>query len=302
MKEENTSILILRKYLEKRELDKFLKSKEISYFIDNYWWWFKSTDFLKINLKEPSVISQKLSVRLVISFSLIEGLYSQGLSRNDNFSQYGSNVIKNFFYFLRPEEKFLLLWLIEMRNPIPKDEIKKIEEFQKKDAEKWVEKLSEITRPWYKKEKERIKKERKELLSSLIAQNYNLINEKFSEIIEYLYAWRSQVVHRGGRCLIPARFIFPAQYIKKTVYIEAYPQKKIRAKILNFVDVNYFINFEDIFEDLIFISLLRKEKVKLKPEFEEQWKRIFKMVLSRITKFEFPCKYNDIDNYLQKIG
>lgn len=289
---EKTSFSILKRYLQEEEIEKFLNSasKESRFFIDDYYWWFKATNFLKIDPNEETrTISQKLSIRLIISFSLIEELYP---------TSHGERLIFDFFSKLKKEEKFLMVWLIEVRSPIWGEmSIPEAACISKEKRNEIIKKRKE--------ESERIEKERKDLVSSLISKNSSeLIDDKFSELIHYLYAWRSQIVHRGGGFCVSTRFIGPISGIRKVVYIAPYPSKKIEAKILNFRDFDYGLNFEQVFEDLIFISFLRQNNLFLKEEFEKEWKETFKSLLRKIQNLQEydVLKFREMDTYLNNIN
>jgi hypothetical protein len=81
---------LFEKYIEKKMVAEFLKEEKNRDFGRNYWLWFKFTNVLKItedDLKNSYSYSQKLGLRIVLTFSLIEGLYDR----------FGENVIISFF-------------------------------------------------------------------------------------------------------------------------------------------------------------------------------------------------------------
>lgn len=272
---------ILEKYLDKQKIEEFLKKERIFDFIYKYWYWFKATNVLNIvesDFKNDFYYSQKLSLRIVMSISLIE-----------NFcGNVGEKTILDFFSKLNLYEKFLFNWIIFIKDDLEEVDIKFLEKCREEAAKDYIQ---------LERSEERIVLNL--LLSSLLSNQFDLINQEFGKRIRYLYALRSQIVHRGESSISVAIFTKPFPDIIKVAFISSFPKKRIEKKLLAFQDYNkYGMKFEDVFEDLIFVSLLRNEDIGIKKEFLEQFKMTFYKILEKIQKFSSGDIYSPIRRQL----
>jgi hypothetical protein len=268
-------VLILNKYLNNNGIKKCLDDEQFQNFLRDYYYWFKTTDVLNItenDLKSYSYV-QKLSLRIVMNISLIESLYKEK----------GEDKIKQFFSNLDIKEKFLFNLIVNIEDATENEMAEAIFENNVRDIIEDYDRLRELEN-----------KLRLNLyLLSFLKNRKDLINEEFERRIKYLYALRSQIVHQG-KVINALRLDFKSfsipevipnssfSEIIKIAFISSFPQKGIENKILKFEESRYGIYFEDILEDLIFMSLFRNKNLELKQEFLQNFN---KKLLKILTNF-----------------
>jgi hypothetical protein len=276
---------LFEKYIEKKIVAEFLKEEKNRDFGRNYWLWFKFTNVLKItedDLKNSYSYSQKLGLRIVLTFSLIEGLYDR----------FGENVIISFFSNLNIEEQFLFNWIIEMKDPTRDEEAELL--LKDGNAARDHRKLENL--------EETLKKNL--LLYYLLNQREDKMKKEFEERLRYLYALRSQIVHQGKLPFLIAKFGPFHEGIIKIAIINSYSKKNIQDKALAFKNHENSIKFEDVLEDLVFISLLRNKNIKINENFSKVFKEKFWRFLDKIQKFSnrdlYPSIWEQLNQYLIK--
>jgi len=273
---------VFEKYLDEENLQRFLKNEENFNFGYRYWYWFKSTNLLQIteeDLKNSHCYSQKLGLRIIITFSLIESLYGE---------KFGENVVISFFSNLNLEERFLFSWLIETKDPTREEEVELL--LKDEEAGKDHRQLENSER--------RLKMNL--LLSYLLNQNSALMKREFDERIKYLYALRSQIIHQGKLPFFMAKFGSFHEGIIKMAIVSSFPKKNVQDKILIFRDYKHAIKLEDILEDLVFISLFRNKDIKIREKFLKEFKKKFWKVLEMIQKYSYGDLYFSIRQQLNQ--
>jgi hypothetical protein len=128
------------------------------------------------------------------------------------------------------------------------------------------------------------------LLYFLFFNRPDLINQEFNKRIKYLYALRSQIVHRGN-LPITAAILKPFPEVIKIAFISPFPKKGVEKKVLSFQDYKYGIKFEDVLEDLVFISFLRNKNIKISEKFSEEFKEKFLRILKVIQAHSYGDLY-----------
>lgn len=232
-KEKEMFLSYLSKYLDEKDANFLLSSKEYRKVIYNFIFWFEESDFLKMNQNDrPLVASQKISIEVVMLIALVHSIENS----------HTEGVIHSFFEKLGIEEKFLLNWIVEMEEPISIEEL--------------INKKQEYKNYWTNKERDR-KKQRRELINILIDNNKSVINSSFKERIKYLFALRSQIVHEGSMCL-SAKFTSPSPKFLISTITEEYPSKHVNKKVLHFA--NCKDSFDSILKELFFSALLKKAR------------------------------------------
>jgi hypothetical protein len=263
---------LFEKYIEKKIVAEFLKEEKNRDFSRNYWLWFKFTNVLKItedDLKNSYSYSQKLGLRIVLTFSLIEGLYDR----------FGENVIISFFSKLNIEEQFLFNWIIEMKYPTIDEEAELL--LKDENAAGYHRQLKNL--------EGRLKKNL--LLYYLLNRRKDKMKKEFEERLRYLYALRSQIVHQGKLPFLIAKFGPFHEGIIKIAIINYYSKKNIQDRILVFKDYENAIKFEDVLEDLVFISLFRNKNIKISEKFSEEFKEKFLRILEAIQAHSYAHLY-----------
>jgi hypothetical protein len=273
---------LFEKYIDKEKIQEFLKDEENFNFGYKYWFWFKSTNVLNItnrDFKNSRSYSQKLGLRIVITFSLIESLYSE---------KFGENIVISFFSKSNINEQFLFNWIIEMKDPTRDEEIELL--LKDENAGKDHHQLEELER----------KLKANLLLDYLFNQRSAPMKQEFEKRIKYLYALRSQIVHQGRAPFFMAISGPSHEGIFKSAPISSFPKKGIEDKILYFRDHEYGIKFGDILEDLVFISFLRNKNVEISKKFFKEFERNFLRILQTIQKNLCNDFYSQIRQQLQQ--
>jgi hypothetical protein len=254
---------ILKKYkLNDDEIDTLKK----------YDFWFNEKDFLEIGLNDDSTLSsQKLAIRIVILIALIEHYMGKKKDKKQE-KTYGPSLVKDFFFQLNTEEKFALNWIIEVRNPTPVEIVNQLEQ------------RPEEYNKWWMEEKNRIREYKRSLIEKLISNEEKFISDEFKNRIQYLYDLRSQTVHRGEIVYILEH---RHPFLKKSKWVDLLPYKKRKEEIiLYFNEEEIGKPFEEILEDLFFISFFRNKKIFSENEFfENSFRKSFKRMLENIPKY-----------------
>jgi hypothetical protein len=254
---------ILKKYkFNDDEIDTFKK----------YDFWFNARDFLVIGLNNDSTVSsQKLTIRIVILIALIEDYMRRKKGKKQK--PYGASLVKDFFSQLNIDEKFALNWIIEVRNPTPVEIVNQLEQ------------RPEEYHKWRGEEKNRIREYKRSLIEKLISNEEKFISDEFKNRIQYLYDLRSQTVHRGEIVhILEHRHPF-LRRSEKWVILLPYKERKEEI-ILYFNEEEIDKPFEEILEDLFFISFFRNKKIfNENGFFENSFKKTFKRMLENIPKY-----------------
>jgi hypothetical protein len=276
---------IFEKYLDKKKIQEFLKEEQNWNFGYYYWFWFKATNVLNItenDLKEDFSYSQKLGLKIVIIISLIESLYGE---------KFGENTIIDFFSKLNIEEKILFNLIVDIEDSTEDVEVELF--LESEDAIQDHHQLMELKR--------RLKLNL--LLYYLFYHRLDLITQEFNKRIKYLYALRSQIVHRGNLPITTA-ILKPFPEVIKIAFVSPFPKKGVEKKVLSFQDYKYGIKFEDILEDLVFISFLRNKNIKISKKFSEEFKEKFLRILKEIQAHSYKDVYffirQKLNQYLAK--
>ncbi|HOM33427.1 MAG TPA: hypothetical protein PK168_02490 [Candidatus Paceibacterota bacterium] len=249
-KDENIDTLLneeiknlLSEYLDEKSicyLNCLLKESEYQRFFYDFMFWFKDTDFLKISQEDSQLlVSQKISIKLVILIAFIHSLSKD----------YREEAVQKFFENLELHEKFLLCLIVEEENLMSEEDATGITKNSKKYKEYWA------------KEQKRQQENKRKLVESFIGEDEKEIDALFKERIKYLFALRSQIVHRGSSVFI-SRINSPRKHFLKSAIVEEYPSKQIGNKILYFRDCNE--PFEIILEELFWAAFFRKKELSMK--------------------------------------
>jgi len=279
---------VLEKYLEQKEVEDLLRNEKVCEFVKKYCDWFKWSKILLLKEKDnSSELLKKLNLRFVILFSIIE----------DFSGSYGTKTILDFFSCLNQKEKFLMCFLTERME---------IEQIEKIPIE-YLLKEKEIRGDYHQYIRLRKKLYLNTLLYNFLENKCETLNREFENLIKALYDLRSQVVHKGGVGFIGIGYTsYPFSFpLFITGLIKPYKEKT--ARTLSFkMDILSKPFWDDgVFEELIFIALVRKNGKELKRKFFQQFNKEFIKILRRIKTRYFSDLYPSIRNllteYIKKI-
>ncbi|RKX70070.1 hypothetical protein DRP43_03745 [candidate division TA06 bacterium] len=223
----------LLNYMDKKDVDLLINHKKYKEVIHNFIFWFEESEFLKVNQNELSLVaSQKISIEIVMLISLIHAIESDQSEQS----------VHTFFKELFTEEKFLIDWIIDMESPWDSTRVIKGNNYVSEKLREYNEERNE----WKRK-----------LIKNFVDNKKEMIEKEFRKRIKYLFALRSQIVHRGEMCF-SAKFTSPRPKIITSAIVEEYPRKQIQKMILLFH--NCKDPFDSILKELFLSVLIRKIK------------------------------------------
>lgn len=140
-------------------------------------------------------------------------------------NKYNEGAVREFFSNFSIKEKFLFNWLLELKSPNQ----------SKTDFN-----------------------EKRELIENFIGGDNRQIDEKMEEKIRYLFALRSQIVHKGNYPYVSYYRVCGIKKYAKIAYVEKFPEKGIEEKVLIFDRVDIGNSFEFLVKTLFLSALLKK--------------------------------------------
>jgi hypothetical protein len=90
---------------------------------------------------------------------------------------------------------------------------------------------------------------------------------------------------------ITVAILKPFPEVIKIAFVSPFPKKGVEKKVLSFRDYKYGIKFEDMLEDLVFISFLRNKNIKISEKFSEEFKEKFLRILKVIQAHSYGDLY-----------
>ncbi len=234
---------LISEYLSEKSITRLLKINKYRQLFCDFIFWFEDTDFLKINQEDSQLlVSQKISTKLVILIAFIHFLSKD----------YREEAVRNFFEDLKLHEKFLLCLIVEEESLMSEKDVTDIIKNSKKYEEYLIEEQ---------KRRQEFKKNKRKLIENFVNKNKEEIDKIFEDRIKYLFALRSQIVHRGSSVFI-VKINSPRKHFFKSAIVEKYQPKKLERKILYFRDCKE--PFEIILEELFLAALFRKKELSMK--------------------------------------